>query len=234
MVSDFRGRSKGFAYVDFDSPSSARSASGVMHGYSLNQRPMKALPSKPTKSIYEEKTLFLSGISQELQGEKEVEEALKSLGFQDITGVRLIRGHNSKTGETKREKTKIKARHSSANGEGDEEEQDVDLDEGREAKDKEKEERSAGCVSPHSRDSSRRTVAAQEEEEDEKDVSMQGEEKKVREDAGTRAREAEGIRDPKRNKKGDDKNEDVVMAGSIGDDAKESAQEEGVESKHKG
>ncbi|PFH31523.1 hypothetical protein BESB_024890 [Besnoitia besnoiti] len=91
LVQDFRRRSKGFAYVDFETPALAAEAASRMHGTKLHERAIKVLVSHPTRALYEEKTLFLSQISDSLQSEEDVKSALESLGFADVTGVRLIR-----------------------------------------------------------------------------------------------------------------------------------------------
>lgn len=103
LVLDFRRRSKGFAYADFDSPSAAAAAAACMHGVKIHERPMKVLVSQPTRSVYEEKTLFISQVAEHL-GEEDVRRELGNLGFANIGGVRLIRAGAPAQGE-KRDET---------------------------------------------------------------------------------------------------------------------------------
>eukprot|EP01054_Gregarina_sp_Poly1_P000393 Gregarina_sp_Poly_1__392@NODE_1098_length_5104_cov_137_676792_g490_i1_p1_GENE_NODE_1098_length_5104_cov_137_676792_g490_i1NODE_1098_length_5104_cov_137_676792_g490_i1_p1_ORF_typecomplete_len1431_score234_78RRM_1/PF00076_22/1_1e03RRM_1/PF00076_22/9_5e13RRM_1/PF00076_22/1_9e02RRM_1/PF00076_22/12RRM_2/PF04059_12/0_65RRM_2/PF04059_12/3_7e02RRM_2/PF04059_12/96Limkainb1/PF11608_8/0_026Limkainb1/PF11608_8/4_7e03RRM_3/PF08777_11/0_076RRM_occluded/PF16842_5/0_27CFEM/PF05730_11/2_1_NODE_1098_length_5104_c len=62
LVKDYKGRSKGFAYVDFDTPEHARQAEEKMGGRSINGIKIKALISVPKNPVYEEKTVFVSNV----------------------------------------------------------------------------------------------------------------------------------------------------------------------------
>ncbi|CDI79704.1 hypothetical protein EAH_00045300, partial [Eimeria acervulina] len=96
LVKDFRGVSKGFAYADFVSAAAAAAAAAALHGQQLNERPLKALQSNPTKLLYEEKTLFISNLSKTNITETEIETALKqSLHFQGVVAVRLVNDPNT-------------------------------------------------------------------------------------------------------------------------------------------
>lgn len=245
LILDFRRRSKGFAYIDFDSPPLALSAARLMNGYCLNQRAMKVLPSKPTKHLYEEKTLFLSGIPQELKEEKDVEEALGSLGFQDITAVRLIReGHHhqhqgkSESGRDKGESGEKENQQSTASSSTSRRE--------RGDPDEKKSERVAGESEASERSGSRRgstsTHSAREEEED---VTMEREnktKKREKEDEGMRTNTRKGEKieggrtKPSKPEEGANKDdeEDVMMLEGLRDEKTKEEEKEGMEKKHKG
>ncbi|KFH12711.1 RNA recognition motif protein [Toxoplasma gondii VAND] len=110
LVLDFRRRSKGFAYADFESSEEASAAAARMHGVKIRERPMKVLMSQPTRSVYEEKTLFISQVSERLD-EAEVAEELARLGFVNICGVRLIGDSGAEAQSAEKERTAEEAPH---------------------------------------------------------------------------------------------------------------------------
>ncbi|CDJ40140.1 poly(a) binding protein, putative, partial [Eimeria tenella] len=96
LVRDFRGISKGFAYADFGSAAAAAAAAAALHGQQLNERPLKALRSQPTKRVYEDKTLFISCLPKRGLTEAAAKDLLlHSLGFRGVAAVRLVRGPDS-------------------------------------------------------------------------------------------------------------------------------------------
>lgn len=62
LVRDFRGRSKGFCYVDFETPEAANAAVEKKQGTVLNARPLKIAISAPPQPTYEPKTVFVSNL----------------------------------------------------------------------------------------------------------------------------------------------------------------------------
>eukprot|EP00917_Polyrhabdina_sp_WS-2016_P000693 GHVP01001515.1.p1 GENE.GHVP01001515.1~~GHVP01001515.1.p1 ORF type:complete len:1178 (+),score=225.58 GHVP01001515.1:1440-4973(+) len=62
LVLDFRKISKGFAYVDFETPEQVLVAVKKLDGLSLNERNVKARRSEPTAPIYEPCVVFLKSV----------------------------------------------------------------------------------------------------------------------------------------------------------------------------
>eukprot|EP00434_Breviolum_minutum_P037091 symbB.v1.2.032876.t1/scaffold4001.1/size60404/3 len=75
IFQDIEG-SKGYAYVDFDSPEHVAEAVEKFSGHLVNNRVMKVAKSLPTKQLYEEKVLFVRNI-----GESAKEESVSSVSF---------------------------------------------------------------------------------------------------------------------------------------------------------
>uniref|UniRef100_A0A0G4G726 RRM domain-containing protein n=1 Tax=Chromera velia CCMP2878 TaxID=1169474 RepID=A0A0G4G726_9ALVE len=59
---DFRKKSKGFAYADFETHEDARACALKMHGKKLNDRIIRVELSRPTKAVFEHGTVFAKGI----------------------------------------------------------------------------------------------------------------------------------------------------------------------------
>ena len=59
LVCDFMERSKGYAYLDYETPEQVREAAEKYNGHEIHGRPMKVAPSKPTKQLYDEKIVFV-------------------------------------------------------------------------------------------------------------------------------------------------------------------------------
>eukprot|EP01053_Blabericola_migrator_P005924 Blabericola_migrator_1__5923@NODE_299_length_10197_cov_100_341955_g246_i0_p1_GENE_NODE_299_length_10197_cov_100_341955_g246_i0NODE_299_length_10197_cov_100_341955_g246_i0_p1_ORF_typecomplete_len1549_score344_02RRM_1/PF00076_22/6_1e14RRM_1/PF00076_22/1_5RRM_1/PF00076_22/1_8e03RRM_1/PF00076_22/4_9e19RRM_5/PF13893_6/2_2RRM_5/PF13893_6/1_7e09RRM_Rrp7/PF17799_1/42RRM_Rrp7/PF17799_1/0_00016RRM_Rrp7/PF17799_1/0_14RRM_2/PF04059_12/2_9RRM_2/PF04059_12/70RRM_2/PF04059_12/3_4e02RRM_2/PF04059_12/0_15RRM_occ len=65
LVCDKKGKSKGFAYIDFDTSDNAKAAEEKFNGRSINGLKVKALISVPKNPVYEEKTVFVSNIPKD-------------------------------------------------------------------------------------------------------------------------------------------------------------------------
>eukprot|EP00971_Amphidinium_carterae_P253812 5038831-Amphidinium_carterae.1 len=63
LVKDFLQRSKGYAYVDYQTSQQVDEAVQKFNGKEVNKRPLKVARSKPTKGLFEEKTVFVSKIA---------------------------------------------------------------------------------------------------------------------------------------------------------------------------
>ncbi|KAF8819631.1 hypothetical protein IE077_000746 [Cardiosporidium cionae] len=95
LVKDYQNHSRGFAYVEFSSPSEASAVSNEMNGYLMNERPMKVLISRPTKQVFESRTAFLCDIPEDCSNEK-VRLAIQKAGIEAIKDVRLKLHENGK------------------------------------------------------------------------------------------------------------------------------------------
>lgn len=94
LVRDFLKRSKGYAYVDFDSPEHVAEAVEKFSGHLVNNRAMKVAKSLPTKQLYEEKVLFVRNIGESAK-EDDVKEAFKS---HEVVSVRMPCGQEGHKG----------------------------------------------------------------------------------------------------------------------------------------
>jgi len=94
LVRDFLKRSKGYAYVDFDSPEHVAEAVEKFSGHLVNNRVMKVAKSLPTKQLYEEKVLFVRNIGESAK-EDDVKEAFK---MHEVVSVRMPRGQEGHKG----------------------------------------------------------------------------------------------------------------------------------------
>ena len=88
LVRDFLKRSKGYAYVDFDSPQHVAEAVEKFSGHQINNRAMRVAPSLLTKQLYQEKVLFVKNVALEA-GEDELKELFKEKG--EVVSVRMPR-----------------------------------------------------------------------------------------------------------------------------------------------
>jgi len=79
LVKDFLKRSKGYAYIEFDTKAHVDEAVKKFNGLEINKRCMRVAPSLPTKPLFEEKTLFIKGIGAETT-EVEVKTAFEKHG----------------------------------------------------------------------------------------------------------------------------------------------------------
>lgn len=86
LVRDFLKRSKGFAYIDFDTKEHVDEAVKKFNGHLINNRGMKVAPSLPTRPLFEEKVLFVKNIGGPAL-ESDVRAAFASFG--EIAGVRM-------------------------------------------------------------------------------------------------------------------------------------------------
>eukprot|EP00929_Paragymnodinium_shiwhaense_P091888 TRINITY_DN5176_c0_g4_i1.p1 TRINITY_DN5176_c0_g4~~TRINITY_DN5176_c0_g4_i1.p1 ORF type:complete len:1210 (+),score=428.62 TRINITY_DN5176_c0_g4_i1:57-3632(+) len=89
LVRDFLQRSKGFAYVDFETSEHVENAVKKLNGHLINKRPMKVARSLPTKPLFEEKTLFVTQIPAE-GTEENVKTAFSPFG--EVKEVRMPAG----------------------------------------------------------------------------------------------------------------------------------------------
>jgi len=92
LVRDFLGRSKGYAYLDFESSAQVSKAVEALIGSVVNNRTIKVARALPTKPLFEEKTVFVKGISLEV-----TEEAVRELFARqmEVISVRMPRDATS-------------------------------------------------------------------------------------------------------------------------------------------
>jgi len=86
LVKDFLQRSKGYAYIDFATPEQVKAAAKKFDGMLVHKRPMKVNPSKPTKPLFEAKTIFVKNVGQ-TAGMADVKAVFEKVG--EVVSVRL-------------------------------------------------------------------------------------------------------------------------------------------------
>jgi len=79
LVRDFLQRSKGYAYIDYETSEQVGTAVEKFNGFAVNKRPMKVARSLPTKPLFEEKTVFVKGIGFDVT-ELDVRQAFQVKG----------------------------------------------------------------------------------------------------------------------------------------------------------
>ncbi|CAE7041394.1 pabpc1-b [Symbiodinium sp. CCMP2592] len=95
LVRDFLKRSKGYAYIDFDSSAHVGEAVEKFNGQQVNKRVMRVARSLPTKRLYEEKVLFVKNIGA-AASEDDIKSAFSAQG--EVASVRIPRD-NSQEGK---------------------------------------------------------------------------------------------------------------------------------------
>jgi len=95
LVRDFLKRSKGYAYIDFDSSAHVGEAVEKFNGQQVNKRVMRVARSLPTKRLYEEKVLFVKNIGA-TASEDDIKSAFSAQG--EVASVRIPRD-NSQEGK---------------------------------------------------------------------------------------------------------------------------------------
>ncbi|KAF8819465.1 hypothetical protein IE077_000995 [Cardiosporidium cionae] len=88
LVRDYKKQSKGYAYIDFSSPSEAFAVANEMNGCVINDRQMKVLISKPTKRVFDSRTAFVCDVPEDCSNEK-LCLAIQKAGNDAIKDVRL-------------------------------------------------------------------------------------------------------------------------------------------------
>eukprot|EP00914_Ancora_sagittata_P008097 GHVO01015953.1.p1 GENE.GHVO01015953.1~~GHVO01015953.1.p1 ORF type:complete len:930 (-),score=199.82 GHVO01015953.1:580-3096(-) len=83
LVKDFRGTSKGFAYIEFQTPADASCALSHTKGHKINQRPIKVAISQPTQPVYEKLTVFVTNIPDEC-GEDDIRCLFERVGYKTV------------------------------------------------------------------------------------------------------------------------------------------------------
>ena len=96
LVMDFRGNSKGFAYLDYETKAQVEKAVKKFNNYKLNGREILVAASKPTKALYDEKIIFVKPVPDQ------VDEVILKSFFKDCGEVVNIRFPNDKNNRRKR------------------------------------------------------------------------------------------------------------------------------------
>lgn len=91
LVRDFLKRSKGYAYIDFDSSAHVGEAVEKFNGQQIHKRAMRVARSLPTKKLYEEKVLFVKNIGA-TASEDDIKNAFSAQG--EVASVRIPRDHS--------------------------------------------------------------------------------------------------------------------------------------------
>eukprot|EP00439_Symbiodinium_sp_Y106_P070011 s3384_g12.t1 len=91
LVRDFLKRSKGYAYIDFDSSAHVGEAVEKFNGQQVNKRVMRVARSLPTKRLYEEKVLFVKNIGA-TASEDDIKSAFSAQG--EVASVRIPRDNS--------------------------------------------------------------------------------------------------------------------------------------------
>lgn len=86
LVRDFLKRSKGYAYIDFEKPEQVSKAVEKFNGHMINKRAMFVARSRPTKPLFEERTIFVKNIGASAT-ESDIRDAFSVKGA--ILGVRM-------------------------------------------------------------------------------------------------------------------------------------------------
>ena len=86
LVCDFMERSKGYAYLDYETSEQVKEAAEKYNGHEINGRPMKVAPSKPTKQLYDEKIVFVK-LVPDTATEEMLQEYFAECG--SVVGVRV-------------------------------------------------------------------------------------------------------------------------------------------------
>lgn len=86
LVRDFLKRSKGYAYLDFRTSAQVQKAVEKFNGHEVNKRTLKVARSKPTKPLFEERTIFVRGVPQGAT-EDDIRDVFAAKG--EVLGVRV-------------------------------------------------------------------------------------------------------------------------------------------------
>lgn len=86
LVRDFLKRSKGYAYLDFRTSAQVQKAVEKFNGHEVNKRTLKVARSKPTKPLFEERTIFVRGVPQGAT-EDDIRDVFAAKG--EVLGVRM-------------------------------------------------------------------------------------------------------------------------------------------------
>jgi len=86
LVRDFLQRSKGYAYIDFQTSEQVEEAVRKLNGFLVNKRPMRVARSLPTRPLFEERTVFVRNVSATAT-EQDVKDTFAPLG--EVVGVRI-------------------------------------------------------------------------------------------------------------------------------------------------
>lgn len=86
LVRDFLQRSKGYAYIDFESSEQVDAAVERLNGVLVNKRTLRVARSLPTKPLFEERTVFVRGVSPAAT-EKDVRDTFAAVG--EVADVRM-------------------------------------------------------------------------------------------------------------------------------------------------
>eukprot|EP00928_Gymnodinium_smaydae_P005731 TRINITY_DN1196_c1_g2_i1.p1 TRINITY_DN1196_c1_g2~~TRINITY_DN1196_c1_g2_i1.p1 ORF type:complete len:1222 (-),score=302.38 TRINITY_DN1196_c1_g2_i1:38-3703(-) len=89
LVKDFLQRSKGYAYIDFETSAQVDEAVAKLNGKLVNERAMKVARSLPTKPLFEKCTIFVTNVAAAAK-EQDVRSAFAGCG--EIREVRMPGG----------------------------------------------------------------------------------------------------------------------------------------------